>query len=104
MNYRHLAQYPPYTYLSAAFFVHRDARVALEGANHALAALQKQQICKVLGPIALGRQKDVYRYRVILKGKDRMGQAQLLRQMFEQHRRAKQRARMEIDVDLLLLE
>ena len=33
-----------------------------------------------------------------------MGQAQLLRQMFEQHRRAKQRARMEIDVDLLLLE
>ena len=104
MNYRHLAQYPPYTYLSAAFFVHRDARVALEGANHAMVALQKQQICKVLGPIALGRQKDVYRYRVILKGKDRMGQAQLLRQMFEQHRHAKQRARMEIDVDLLLLE
>ena len=34
----------------------------------------------------------------------RMGQAQLLRQMFEQHRHAKQRARMEIDVDLLLLE
>lgn len=104
MKFRHLAQYPPYTYLSAAFFVHHQEKIAQEGAQAALSFLKGQSICKVLGPIALGKKKDEYRYRVILKGRDREGQALLLRKMFEAHRQAKLRARMEIDVDLLLLE
>lgn len=103
MRYRHLAQYPPYTYLSAAYFWHRDEQTAKQGAHAALEALRDQRLCKVLGPIALGRQKDAYRYRVILKGKDRGAQAMLLRKMFEAHIQSKQRAQMEIDVDLLLV-
>lgn len=104
MNYRHLAQYPPYTYLSAAYFIHVQEAIAAKGAENALQFLKEQTICKVLGPIALGKRKDEYRYRLILKGKNRDEQARLLRRIYEAHKCSGQRSRMEIDVDLFLLE
>ena len=102
MRYRHLAQYPPYTYLSAAYFIHSKEDVARRGADAALRLLNDVRGCKVLGPIALGKQKDEYRYRIILKGKNREAQASILRKIFECHRESRQPSRMEIDTDLLL--
>lgn len=104
MKYRHLAGYPPYTYLSAVIYAHKTEAAAREGAALGAEMLREQRVCKVLGPIALNRIKDEYRYRIILKGSDRKEQAHLLRTLFAAHRQRKQRARMEIDVDLLMLE
>ena len=104
MNFRHLAQYPPYTYLSAIYFIHVNEEVAAEAADAALMMFKGKQLFKLLGPIALGKRKDEYRYRLILKGKNREEQARLLREIFDQYKRSGQRARMEIDVDLFVVE
>ena len=88
--------------MSAAYFIHSKEDVARRGADAALRLLNDVRGCKVLGPIALGKQKDEYRYRIILKGKNREAQASILRKIFECHRESRQPSRMEIDTDLLL--
>lgn len=103
MQFRHLAQYPPYAYLSALVMHHRQEEVAREDAR-AAAQLLAQGRYKLLGPIGLGRIRDEHRFRLILKGKDRREQAAMLGQVARIHREQRRRSRVEIDVDLMTLE
>ena len=103
MQFRHLAQYPPYAYLSAVVLHHRNAQTVREDALAAREALSGGAF-KVLGPIELGRLRDECRWRLILKGKDRHEQAAALRRLAQAHRMQKRRSRLEIDVDLMMLE
>lgn len=103
MQFRHLAQYPPYAYLSAVVLHHRIAQTVREDALAAREVLSGGAF-KVLGPIELGRLRDECRWRLILKGKDRHEQAAALRRLAQAHRMQKRRSRLEIDVDLMMLE
>lgn len=103
MQFRHLAQYPPYAYLSAVVLHHRNAQTVREDALAAREALSGGAF-KVLGPIELGRLRDECRWRLILKGKDLHEQAAALRRLAQAHRMQKRRSRLEIDVDLMMLE
>ena len=103
MQFRHLAQYPPYAYLSAVVLHHRNAQTVREDALAARETLSGGAF-KVLGPIELGRLRDECRWRLILKGKDRHEQAAALRRLAQAHRMQKRRSRLEIDVDLMMLE
>ncbi len=68
MKYRHIGQYPPYTYLISILFQGKDI-------NHvrSMAFKAQEKICgdfKVLGPSELNRLKDYYRFRLLIKGKN----------------------------------
>ena len=103
MQFRHLAQYPPYAYLSAVVLHHRNVQTVREDALAARETLSGGAF-KVLGPIELGRLRDECRWRLILKGKDRHEQAAALRRLAQAHRMQKRRSRLEIEVDLMMLE
>ena len=104
MQFRHLAQYPPYAYLSAVVLHHRNAqtgagRLRLRRARRSPAARSR-----CLARSSWARLRDECRWRLILKGKDRHEQAAALRRLAQAHRMQKRRSRLEIDVDLMMLE
>ena len=68
MKFRHAGQYPPYTFLIALTIQGRKDDVVL---NQAMAI--KDEIVgnfKTIGIISLLKIQDLYRYRILLKGKD----------------------------------
>lgn len=103
MKYRHIAKYPPYAYLGSLVFIHRDQTVAGKDA-HNIAERLKGKADRILGPSELTRIKDEYRYRIILKGKDREALVNLLMETYQYHRSQKLHSRMELDIDPLVLD
>ncbi|KAF0227006.1 MAG: primosomal protein N' (replication factor Y) (superfamily II helicase) [Erysipelotrichaceae bacterium] len=69
MSYRQLGQNPPYTYLIYITLTHKEEIVAQSEAFAMYEAFKQMEI-DVLGPSDLGKLKDIYRYRLIVKGKD----------------------------------
>ena len=69
MQYRKLAQYPPYTYLISIVISAEKEIVALNRATNFIKSLNPDNF-KVLGPSLLIRIKGLQRVRVILKGRD----------------------------------
>ncbi len=69
MTYRKLGQNPPYTYLIYITMIHKDEQSAQSDAYKIMEAL-KQKSIEVLGPSDLGKLKDQYRFRLIVKGKN----------------------------------
>ena len=69
MSYRKLGQNPPYSYLIYVTLNHKDEDTAQQEA-FAMYETLKAKAVEVLGPSDLGKLKDVYRYRLIVKGKD----------------------------------
>ncbi|MBR2067529.1 MAG: primosomal protein N', partial [Solobacterium sp.] len=68
MIFRRAGQYPPYTYMISLLLVGRDKEKVEENAIALKDALQGN--FKVIGIIQLLKIADLYRYRIILKGKD----------------------------------
>lgn len=104
MNYRHLANYPPYTYLTSMVFVHKKESYVQQGVQQAMNIVQQKSNCKVLGPSTLHRIKDETRMRILLKGKQQHLLKEYVREVYEQHQATKQKARLEIDVTPVMLE
>jgi primosomal protein N' (replication factor Y) (superfamily II helicase) len=69
MTYRQLGQNPPYTYLIYITVTYKEEQIAQSEAFGLFEAF-KQLGIDVLGPADLGKLKDIYRYRLIVKGKD----------------------------------
>lgn len=103
MKYRHIAKYPPYAYLGSLLFIDRDQAIAASEA-HAAAARLKGKAERVLGPGELTKIKDEYRYRIILKGKDREALVNILMDAYDDHRLHKLHSRLELDIDPLVMD
>ena len=68
MKFRHAGQYPPYTYLISLTIQGRKDDVVMKQAM----AIKNEVIgdFKTIGIISLLKIQDLYRYRILLKGKD----------------------------------
>lgn len=104
MKYRHLASYPPFTYLASIVFAHKDEKLVLQAVHQALAMLKETKGFKVLGPSKLHKIKDEIRMRIVFKGKQQELLNQMVRTVYENHQKTKQKARMEIDLAPILLD
>ena len=104
MQYRHLAGYPPYAYLASIVFQHKAEAIAMMCANQYVAQLRTVGNIRVLGPAPLGKRNDLYRVRILLKGKDQLMLNTLVWEIYQQHIQTKQKAAMEIDLQPLMLE
>lgn len=70
MKYRHIANYPPYTYLISIVFAHRDLSRYADAITSFAMELKEAEGVKVLGPSDLLRTFNRERKRIIVKGKD----------------------------------
>ncbi|MEG0736332.1 MAG: hypothetical protein RR441_05655 [Longicatena sp.] len=104
MNYRHLANYPPYTYLTSFMFSHKEEELARKASQKALELLQKKQDIKVLGPSILHKMRDETRIRILIKGKSETLLATYAKDVYDGHLSSKQKARLDIDLAPLMLE
>lgn len=68
MEFRYRGQYPPYTYMIALVVQDRVEKKAFDAAQWLQQGLYGD--FKTIGVTALAKLRDLYRYRVILKGKD----------------------------------
>lgn len=104
MNYRHLAGYPPFAYLASIIFLHKEEQLAHECAMFYLHQLKQHKDIKVLGPGSLGKKRDEYRVRLLIKGKDQLRINELVWGIYKQHLASHKKPRMELDLQPLVLE
>ena len=104
MNYRHLAGYPPYTYLTSLTFSHKQEELAYKGAQLAFSLLKAKSEVRVLGPTALHKLRGECRIRILLKGKQEELLTVYEKDVYEQHLYKKQKARLDIDLSPLYLD
>ncbi|MEG2244354.1 MAG: primosomal protein N' [Erysipelotrichaceae bacterium] len=104
MKYRHLAKYPPYTYLSSILCLHKDKEVANHDAIMISSMLKDFPDLKCLGPSELLKIKDEYRYRIILKDKNHDTLLRYMHKVLAYHKEVKARCRLELDMDPMMLE
>lgn len=71
MKYRHIGKYPPYYYMVALVFSSKQDELCHQQAIAAGDYFKQDNTIRALGPSQLLKKKDEYRYRVILKGKDK---------------------------------
>lgn len=69
MQYRKLASYPPYSYLTSILFSAESEKTAHDNANTFLKLLEKDGI-RIIGPSTLYKLANRHRVRIILKTKD----------------------------------
>ncbi|WP_416326272.1 replication restart helicase PriA [[Eubacterium] hominis] len=104
MNYRHLAGYPPYSYLASMVFHHKNKDVVEDSVMAAMCYLQKSSGFKVLGPACLHKIKDEERTRILLKGKDQALLSKMVQGVYDHHIKNKKKAKLEIDLSPVTLE
>lgn len=104
MNYRHLASYPPFTYLASMVFLHKNEEVVRDAITMAMKVLEGKQGFKVLGPALLHKIKDETRMRILLKGKDQQQLTFAIKDIYDRYLITKQKARMDIDLAPIVLE
>ena len=85
MAFRHQAQLPPYNYLIAIEFAHKEAQVAFEASLSITRLLQEHM--HTIGPSMLLKQRGQFRYQTIVKTKDWIKTLQQLKELkITQHR------------------
>ncbi len=104
MQYRHLASYPPYAYLASMVFIHKEDRIAMEDAFQVKEQLPACDDYRILGPSALLKIKNEYRYRILLKGKNQSQLNEVVRNVYKVHWKDKRKSRIEVDLQPIILE
>lgn len=103
MHYRHLGQYPPYTYFISLVLSMKDKMEAYKQA-HEIKDWFVQQNLQVLGPSELLKRQDLERYRILLRGKDLEYMKQLVHVWKKEQQKQKKRLLVSIDVNPLYLD
>lgn len=103
MHYRHLAGYPPYTYLASLVYIHKDQQLASQAANEGMRQLGKEAF-KLLGPSELMKIKDEYRFRICIKSKSLEHMQKAIYQLSRDHRASKSKVRLQIDINPLNMD
>ena len=103
MNYRHLANYPPYTYLANCTYIHKDKELAQKAAFDASIVL-KNETFKMLGPSELTKINDEYRFRLCIKSKSLEILRKGIYELSRSHRSSKSKVTLQIDMNPLTME
>lgn len=104
MKYRHLANYPPYTYLGGITFSSRHEEEIERASTRAMKILKNKNSFKVLGPAVLTKRKDELRIRILLKSKQKELLVSAIREIYDEHLKNKEKARMDIDLSPIMLD
>jgi len=104
MNFRHLTNNPPYSYLISVVFSNRDKQKAVNEIHQFASLLKKKEAGKVLGPSELYKMQDMYRYRLILKGKNREAMINAVAQCQSECMALRLRSRIKIDTSPMTLD
>ena len=103
MRYRHLAGYPPYTYLASILYIHKDKESANEAACEGMRCLAEETF-RLLGPSELMKVKDEYRFRICIKSKSLTQLQKAVYQLSRRHRSSKSKVRLQIDINPLNMD
>ena len=101
MSYRHAAQEPPYTYLIALTISSRKESDCESSALQVKDGLNGN--FRTIGLIPLPKRRDLYRRRIILKGKDLDQMRQAVKTLLDQ-KPALRKTDIRIDVNPMSLE
>ncbi|MDE6475491.1 MAG: primosomal protein N' [Erysipelotrichaceae bacterium] len=104
MQYRHLASYPPYTYLVSMVLSHKEESIVVEEAFQIKEKLGIHKEYRILGPSSLLRIKNEYRYRILLKGKQHSLLKDVVKEVYKWHYETKQKSRLEVDLQPIILD
>lgn len=104
MSYRHALMYPPYAYLIAVCFSSKDNELSNDACREAVDYFVKQNEIKILGPSELGKRKDEYRYRFVMKSTDKQKMIDRLWQWYDKLTLNKNKVNIQIDVDPYILD
>lgn len=104
MKYRHLANYPPYTYLAGITFSSRRKEENEQASSHAMEILRNKDGFKILGPAPLTKRKDEFRIRILLKSKKQELLVKIIREIYDKHIKMKEKTRMDIDLSPIVLD
>ena len=104
MEYRHIAEYPPYRYLAAISFSGPDSKVVGDAAYETAAHFREKENIRTLGPSELPKSFDEYRRRVVLKGVDRERMIDLIWQWYDSKVYNRSQVRVQIDIDPYVLD
>ena len=105
MKYRHLGGYPPYRYL-CSLLLHGTNENLLEQEGNELKMIL-QEICgnvKILGPVSLGKQKNEYRIRILLKSKNEDDMIIVAKNALSYSMQKRFKSTLDIDVNPYMME
>lgn len=103
MRYRHLGQYPPYTYMGAMTLSHHDLNIVEQEAQRLLAMIDDVTLT-ILGPVSLLKIMDQHRMRILLKGKQEASIAAVIYECVKRHIALKGKAKIEVDMNPQMLD
>ncbi len=103
MNYRHMASYPPYTYISTITFAHSDQELVKNYSNEICEYL-KQYDFKVLGVSELLKIMDKRRYRICIKSKSLEKLQEVMYAIYQKHRLSRNKVNLYIDMNPLTMD
>lgn len=104
MKYRHLGNYPPYCYLVSIVFSGKNEENVIRQANDSCQYFRNFDDIKALGPSQLIKQQDSYRYRIILKSKDKEMMKEKVWQWFNRLESSRKNVSILIDVDPYVID
>ncbi len=104
MNYRHLTNNPPYSYLICLQLSNVDQKLALKEISHIKAWLDRVKEGKLLGPSSLVKLQDSYRYRLVLKGKNLDKMIENIHQVMNLIKENKFKSKIKVDTTPTMLE
>lgn len=104
MNYRHLSNNPPYSYLISIVFSDPDKNRAVREIHQFTAWLKEEKAGKVLGPSELFKLQDSYRFRLVLKGKNRSEMIEAVSRCHQLSLKQRMKSRIKVDTSPMMLE
>ncbi len=104
MSYRHAAKYPPYTFMAAILFAGKEDEKVKDKAFLASDYFRNDSTIRVLGPSRLLKIKGEYRYRIIIKAKNKEELIDKLWLWYEAQSINKRQVSVFIDVDPYILD
>lgn len=102
MQYRHLAAYPPYTYLCTLTFIGKDEKVS-DYANEVIDELKGYDF-KILGVSELLKIRDEKRYRIVVKSKSFDQLQHVIYELYQKHRLSRNHVKLHIDMNPLTMD
>ncbi len=101
MQYRHLGNYPPYTYMATIVYMDKSPNKAFQQAN-----LEKNVLMplKVLGPIEISQRRQMTRYRLVVKASSKEELNKKIWEVVLYHKTLKSNVKQDINMYPMMLE
>ncbi len=104
MSLRHLTMTPPYNYLISILMSFKDEERTKDEAYQICDILKAKEAFKVLGPSQLYRVQDLYRFRIVIKGKDKKEMLEAIHEILAYVKSLKMRSEFRVDTNPMMLE